>query len=191
MITREQVSAAQVSNLDTLFNLTTKAFAGVEKLVQLNTQFVKTALTENLEGAKRIVSAKDAQEFLEAQAALVQPMGEKAMAYSRHFYEIATETQKDIAGVAKERLAEGSQKVRDAFESFAKNAPAGSEPALAMVKQAFAAADNAIESVEKATAQVVEIAETNLQAATNAATKAAEQATATVRAASKKAAAAA
>ncbi|MBB2918225.1 MULTISPECIES: TIGR01841 family phasin PhaP1 [Cupriavidus] len=191
ILTPEQVAAAQKANLETLFGLTTKAFEGVEKLVELNLQVVKTTFAENVENAKKALSAKDAQELLALQAAAVQPVAEKTLAYTRHLYEIASETQSEFAKVAEAQLAEGSKNVQALVENFAKNAPAGSESTVAIVKSAISAANNAYESVQKATKQAVEIAETNFQAAASAATKAAQQASATARTATAKKATAA
>ncbi|MDF3833153.1 TIGR01841 family phasin PhaP1 [Cupriavidus basilensis] len=185
--TPEQFAAAQKANLETLFGLTTKAFEGVEKLVELNLQVVKATFAENVDNAKKALSAKDAQELLAIQASLVQPIAEKALAYSRHVYEITSETQSEFTKVAEAQLADNSKKVQALVENLAKNAPAGSESTVAIVKSAISAANNAYESVQKATKQAVEIAESNFQAAASAATKAAQQASATARTATKKA----
>ncbi|AQV93646.1 Phasin (PHA-granule associated protein) [Cupriavidus necator] len=186
ILTPEQVAAAQKANLETLFGLTTKAFEGVEKLVELNLQVVKTTFAESVDNAKKALSAKDAQELLAIQAAAVQPVAEKTLAYTRHLYEIASETQSEFTKVAEAQLAEGTKKVQALVDNFAKNAPAGSESTVAIVKSAISAANNAYESVQKATKQAVEIAETNFQAAATAATKAAQQASATARTATAK-----
>ncbi len=191
MFTPDQILAVQRSSLETLSSLTSKALEGFEKLVELNLQVVKTALSENLDGAKRALSAKAPQELLEIHASLVQPAGEKAVAYARKVYEITSETQQELAKVAKATMTEGSQKLRETVDNLAKNAPAGSESVVAIVKSAIAAADNAYESVEKAAAQAVEIAESNLEAAATVATNAAQQAGAKASTASKKASTAA
>eukprot|EP01041_Mallomonas_annulata_P030808 gene30809-53018_t len=47
MLTAEQVLASQKASLETLFGLTHKAFEGVEKLVELNVQASKAALSES------------------------------------------------------------------------------------------------------------------------------------------------
>ncbi|WP_029049889.1 phasin family protein [Cupriavidus sp. amp6] len=175
----------------TLSSLTSTALEGFEKLVELNLQVVKTALSENLDGAKRALSANAPQELMEIQSSLVQPAGEKAVAYARQVYEITSETQKELAKAAKATVTEGSQKLRETVDDLVKNAPAGSESVVAMVKSAIAAADNAYESVEKAAAQVVEMAVSNLEAAATMATNAAQQAGAKASIASRKASAAA
>ena len=58
-------------------------------------------------------------------------------------------------------------------DTAVKNAPAGSENAVALVKSAVAAANNAYESVHKASKQAVEVAEANFQAMSSTAVKAA------------------
>ena len=63
-----------------------------------------------------------------------------------------------------------------------KNAPAGSENAVALVKSAMAAANNAYESVSKAAKQAADVAEANFTAVTNTAMKATQAASKTKRA---------
>jgi phasin family protein len=100
LLTPEQFAAAQKANLETLFGLTSKAFEGVEKLVELNIQVVKSTIAEGQENAQRALSVKDAQELLALQASLTQPVAEKVLSYGRHLYEIASATQAEFARVA-------------------------------------------------------------------------------------------
>ena len=125
MLTAEQVFAAHKANLDTLFGLTNKAFEGVEKLVELNLQLAKTALGEVAENTQAALSVKDAQELLSLQAALLQPTAEKAAAYSRHLYDIATSTNSEVTKLAEAQLAEVQSKFTAVVDSAAKNAPGG------------------------------------------------------------------
>ena len=80
MLTAEQLLAAQKANVETLFGLTSKAFEGVEKLVELNLAVAKTAMSEAAENTVAAMSVKDAQELLALQAAMLQPTAEKAAA---------------------------------------------------------------------------------------------------------------
>ena len=100
MLTAEQLLAAQKTQVETLFDLTGKAFEGVEKLVELNLQVAKATLGEVADTAKASFSVKDAQELLALQAGLVQPAAEKAAAYSRHLYDIAAATNAEVTKVA-------------------------------------------------------------------------------------------
>lgn len=172
MLTAEQVIAAHKANVETLFGLTNKAFEGVEKLVELNLQVAKTALGEAAETTKAALSVKDAQELMSLQASLLQPAAEKAAAYSRHLYDIAAATNAEVAKVAEDTAADTQKKFTALVDTAIKNAPAGSENAVALVKTAMAAANNAYESVQKAAKQAADVAEANFQAVTTSAVKA-------------------
>ena len=172
MLTAEQVMTAHKSNVETLFGLTTKAFEGVEKLVELNLQVARAAMGEAAENAKAAMSAKDAQEFMALQAALLQPAAEKAAAYSRHLYDIAASSSADFSKVAEAQAADAQAKFLSVVDAAVKNAPAGSENAVALVKSAVAAANNAFEGVQKAVKQATDVAEANFQTISAQATKA-------------------
>jgi phasin family protein len=178
MLTAEQLLAAHKANVETLFGLTNKAFEGVEKLVELNLQVAKTALGEVAEGTQAALSVKDAQELLALQAGLLQPAAEKAVAYTRHVYDIAAGTNAEVVKVAEEKIAETQERFMGLVDTAVKNAPAGTENAVALVKSALSAANNAYESVHKAAKQAAEVAEANFQAVTNTAVKASQAATA-------------
>ncbi len=181
MMTAEQIVAAQKANLETLFGLTQKAFEGVEKLVELNVQVARASLTEAAEHAQAVMSVKDAQELLALQAGLLQPSAEKAAAYSRHVYDIAAATNAEVTKVAEGQVAEAQKKFMAVVDTAVKNAPAGTENAVALVKSAVAAANNAFESVHKAAKQAADVAEANFQAVTNTAVKATQAASKTKR----------
>ena len=176
MMTPEQLLASHKANVETLFGLTQKAFEGVEKLVELNLQVARTALAESADTTRAVLSVKDAQELMALQAGLLQPSAEKAAAYNRHVYDIAAATNAEVVKVAEEQLAEIQRAFTTLVDSAAKNAPAGSENAVALVKSAVAAASNAYESVQKAAKQAAEVAEANFQAVTNTAVKATQNA---------------
>lgn len=175
-LTADQFAAANKANLETLFGLTSKAFEGVEKLVELNLQVAKATLAEGAENAKAALSVKDAQELLALQASLLQPSAEKAAAYSRHLYDIATATTGEFTKAAEAQLAEMQKSYTGLVDGALKNAPAGSEQAVALVKSAMTAANNAYESVHKAAKQAADIAEANFTAVTNTAVKASQAA---------------
>ena len=181
--TPEQLVAAQKANLETLFGLTHKAFEGVEKLMELNLQVAKTSLTELAETTQAALSVKDAQELLALQAGLLQPAAEKAASYSRHLYDIMAGTNAEVTKVAEHTLADTQKKLLAVVDTAVKNAPAGTENAVAVMKSAMAAANNAYESVHKAAKQASEVAEANFQAMTQTAVKAAQSSSKAKRAA--------
>ena len=179
--TPDQFLAAQKANFETLFGLTNKAFEGIEKLVELNLQVAKASLSEVAETTKAALSVKDAQELLALQSTLLQPASEKAAAYSRHLYDIVAGTNAEVTKVAESTMAETQKKVLSLVDNAVKNAPAGTENAVALVKSAVAAANNAYESVHKAAKQATEVAEANFTAMTNTAVKATQAATKTAK----------
>ena len=177
-LTADQILAAQKANLETLFGLTTKAFEGVEKLVELNVTASKAALAEAQSTAQAALSVKDAQELLTLQASLFQPLAEKTAAYSRHLYDIAQGTGAEFSKAFEAKAAEAQQAFVGLVDSASKNAPAGSETAVAVMKSAVAAANNAFESVQKAVKQASDVAEANFNAVSSQAVAAAKTATA-------------
>ena len=176
-LTADQILAAQKANLETLFGLTTKAFEGVEKLVELNVTASKAALAEAAGTAQAALNVKDAQELLTLQASLFQPLAEKTAAYSRHLYDIAQGTGAEFSKAFEAKAAEAQQAFVGLVDSASKNAPAGSETAVAVLKSAVAAANNAFESVQKAVKQASDVAEANFNAVSSQAVAAAKTAT--------------
>lgn len=176
MLTAEQLLAAQKANVETLFGLTTKAFEGVEKLVELNMTASKAALAEAAETTQNMLSVKDAQELLALQAALFQPLAEKSAAYSRHVYDITSAASADFTRQFEGQVADAQKKFLAVVDNAAKNAPAGSETAVAVFKSAVAAGNNALESVQKAVKQAADVAEANFNAVASTAVNAGKSA---------------
>ena len=181
----EQFAATQKSHVETFFNLTNKVFEGVEKLTNLNLQATKSIFAETQETTQKALSGKDPQDLAKLQNALAQPAAEKAQAYSRHVYEILTGTQAEFLKVAEAQFAEYSQSTQSFIDNLTKNAPAGAETAVALLKSTITAANTTYDTVHQATKQAVELAESSFDAATTAASKAAKETTAQASRASK------
>ena len=91
----------------------------------------------------------------------MQPLAEKTAAYSRHLYDIASGSGAEFGKAVEEQAADAQKKFMGLVDTASKNAPAGSETAVAVMKSAVAAANNALESVQKAVKQATEVAESN------------------------------
>ncbi|ANQ83927.1 phasin family protein [Azoarcus olearius] len=181
--TPEQITAAAKANIETLLTLANSAFSNVERLAALNLNTARSVLEDGVANTKALLAAKDVQEFVSLQTSLAQPLIEKAVAYNRSVYEIASQSQEELSKLFEGQVAELNKSLAAALDKAAKSAPAGSDVAVAAVKSAIAAANSAYDSVSKAAKQVAEIAEANVAAATNATVKAV---TTTSKAASKK-----
>jgi len=179
----EQFSSATKTNLEAQFalfsSLTSKAFEGIEKIVELNLTAAKATLEESTAAAKQLLSAKDPQEFFSLSAAQAQPSAEKAIAYGRHLAAITSGTQAEFSKAAESQIAETNRKVLSLVEEVTKNAPAGSENAVAMLKSAIGNANAGYEQFSKTSKQAVEAIEANLTSAVNQFTQAAEKSRAT------------
>jgi phasin family protein len=177
-LTADQILAAQKANLETLFGLTTKAFEGVEKLVELNVTASKAALAKPPEHRPGRTERQGRARTADLQASLFQPLAEKTAAYSRHLYDIAQGTGAEFGKAFEGKASEAQQAFVGLVDSASKNAPAGSETAVAVLKSAVAAANNAFESVQKAVKQATDVAEANFNAVSTQAVAAAKTATA-------------
>ncbi|AEG93563.1 phasin family protein [Ramlibacter tataouinensis] len=178
MLTAEQILASHKANVETLFGLTAKAFEGVEKLVELNMTASKAAIAEAAGTTQALLSVKDAQELLSLQASLFQPLAEKTAAYSRHLYDITSGTGAEMGKTFEATASDAQRKLLAVVDNAAKNAPAGSETAVAVFKSAVAAGTNALESVQKAVKQATDVAEANFNTMANTAVNAAKSTTA-------------
>jgi phasin family protein len=163
MMTPEQFTAANKANLDALVELTRKSFEGVEKMVALNLQAMRCAMGESAERSKALLAVKDAQGLASLQAHLVQPTTEQVTAYSRQVYDIATSTQSEVSRLVESQMATAQEKILALVDAAVKNAPAGGDGSLAMIKQAVTAANGALENVQKAAKQALNVAEANFK----------------------------
>ena len=165
----EQFSNATKANFESQFaifsSLTTKAFEGMEKLVELNLTAAKASLEESSTTTRQLLAAKDPQEFFSLTAAQAQPSAEKAMSYSRQVAAIAAGTQAEFTKAAEAQIAETNRKVITLVDEVTKNAPAGSENVVAAIKASIGNANAGYEQLTKTTKQAVEAMETNVNAA--------------------------
>jgi phasin family protein len=173
MITVDQITASTKTNLDTALGLSTKTFAGFEKIVELNLAAAKALMTESFTSVQTLLAAKDLQQVLALQTGAFAPMAEKAAAYGRHVYGIAVETSAEFTKAFEGKTAEGQKAFGQVMENITKNAPAGSESAMAVLKSALASSQSAIESAQSAAKQALAMAEKNVTTVTEQALSAA------------------
>ena len=164
--TPENLSEAQKQNIEAMMKLSQKAFEGIEKMVDLQLNAARASLQETSEKFKALMSVKDASDVMNINKNLATPYAEKALAYSRTIYDIASQTSGEVQRLIDAQIAEANKKLVDALDEFAKSAPAGSESVVAMMKSSLTAANSAYETANKAARQVVEMAERNMRAAT-------------------------
>jgi phasin family protein len=165
----EQVLAANKAAVAEAQALAASAFAGFEKLVTLNLATTKSALFDTTGDFASAFSAKNPTDALAAQAAMVKPLAEQAIAYGRSVYAIATETTAELTAATEGKLAEAQKTMAAALETMTKNAPAGTEQVVAAVKAAVVAGQNAMDSAKVSAKKAVEMAEKQAFTATESA----------------------
>ncbi|MEO7160372.1 MAG: phasin family protein [Polaromonas sp.] len=168
----DQLIATQKTNVEAFAGLSEKAFASFEKLVELNMAASKALLGESITNLQALTSVKDANELLALQSGLVQPLSEKAASYSRHLFDILSGASADFTKVFESTSAESQKTVTALLETSLKNAPAGSEAAVAVIQSAITASNNVVESAQKSAKQALQVVESNISAVTSASQKA-------------------
>ena len=180
--TPEQFLAASKNGFEAQFAALTalnkKAFEGFEQFVSLNVNAAKATFEESTAAAQQLVSAKDAQEFFNLTAAQAKPNAEKALAYGRHLATITSATQQEFTKAVEAHIADTNAKVIALIDEVTKNAPAGSEQAVAALKTVVGNVNASYEQLSKAKKQAVATLEENLANATKQFTQATEKTTA-------------
>jgi len=169
----DQITATNQANVEALKTLTTKAYAGFEKFVELNLAASKALMSESFAHTQAVLGAKDAKQMMELQAGMAQPMAEKSASYGRHVSAIANETGAEFTKAAESKLAEAQKAFADAMDTLSKNAPAGTESVVAILKNALTTSQTAIDSAQTSAKKAMEMAETSFTAATEQALSAA------------------
>ena len=168
-VTPEQIQTANKANVEALLAVANAQFSAFEKLANISAGAVKTAFEDSITNTRALLGAKDVQEFVNLQNSFAQPAIEKAIAYSKSVYEVASETNAELSKVAEKRVAEWNENFSSLLDKAVKNAPAGSDVAVAAVKSMIAAANSAYDNMAKVAKQATEIAEANVAAATETA----------------------
>ena len=170
--TNDQLIATQKTNVQALAGLSEKAFSSFEKLVELNLAASRAQMGESIAHLQALGEIKDAQALLAFQSGLLKPMSEKAASYSRHLFDILSGSRADFSKVVESTSAQSQKSVTALLENSLKNAPAGSEAAVAVIKSAIDASSNAVESAQKSAKQALEAVESNMNSLTSASQKA-------------------
>jgi len=186
--TPAQFAEIQKSQLDTIYALSHAVFGAAEKVTDLNLAAAKALLEESSETAQTYIGVRDVKELTSLNAGFAQPTFEKFVSYNRNLYSILSAASAEISKIVEVRIADTNRKVAGMVDFAAKNAPAGSESAVSLIKNAFAASNTAYDTFAKAAKQAVSVAESNINAATQATLNATANAGEAVKSASRKSA---
>jgi len=147
---------SQIASFQALSN---KIIEGTEKAIALNIAATKASVEKSIAHAKELSSAKDPQEFFSLTAAQAKPNGENLASYNRHLTDIAAEVRGEFTKTAQAHFTDTKSKITALVDAVTKNAPAGSENVVAILKSAIANASAGYEQLTKTTRQTVETIE--------------------------------
>jgi len=170
--TNDTFIASQKTNVDALTGLSEKAYSSFEKLVELNMAASKALMGESIANMQAMSQIKDAQALMAFQSNMLKPMSDKAASYSRHVFDILSGSSADFSKIFESTSAQSQKSMTALVDASLKNAPAGSEAAVAVIKSAIDAGSNAVESAQKSAKQTLQVVESNMNSMASAAQKA-------------------
>lgn len=173
----EPFVAANKASVDALLALASAALSSAETINLLNQTAARSLLETGMVNTKTEFGAKNPLEALAESTSQVQPAIGQVVAYNRSLYEISMQSNDEVFKQIEAQLAIFQSHISGLVEKAAKNAPAGSQVALAAVKSAIDAANVAFGNMKNVVKQAAELTEAKVAKATSAATNAAAKAT--------------
>ena len=169
-VTPETIVAASKANaeagLKTATSFITTLFTAVERVSSLNLATARGAFDDSVAFSKAVIAAKDPKALAALNLSAMSPAVEKSVAYGRSLSDIGGDTQEELTKLVEAETSVLGQNFDTALEGLFKNAPAGSESAVAAVKAALANANSAYEGASKAAKQVAAAAQASVEKAT-------------------------
>ena len=180
-VTPETIAAAAKSNAEAGLNsasaFVAAVFTAVERVSTLNLATARTAFDDSVAFSKAVMATKDPKALAALSLGAMTPSVEKSVAYGRSLSVIGADTQEELTKLVEAEASVLGQNFDTAVEALFKNAPAGSESAVAAVKAALANANSAYEGATKAAKQVAAAAQASVEKATEVAVESVEKGT--------------
>lgn len=125
----EYIRAVHKSVFDTTFGILNKAYDGIEKLVELNVQTVKSILGESQERLAESFSTQQPHTPFAQQGSLALAAFEKLQAYRSPACKVLSETQAELTTFAEAQFRQYRHEAQTFVDSIVRNVPAASETA--------------------------------------------------------------
>ena len=179
MITvNEQMNDFQKTAVDAAVRFARMSVDNVERMLALNLQMTKASLDDTAHNLKAISSVKDVQDLNTLRTKLSENSLEQAVDYSRSMYELAQNAQAELSQMIEGQVTGFQKELADSIDKVARNAPAGSDVAVAAMKSSLAATTAAMDNMTKAARQAASFADNNFKAAASGAAKTVQTASA-------------
>jgi phasin family protein len=174
--TPEQFIAINKASLEAALRFAGVALDGAERLIDLQLKTAKSALADGLQSARAMTSVRDFDQLAALKDTVVQPTFEKATAYAKEVYDVATAAQADLSKVVEEQVSEFNKQMISALDQMVKTAPAGSEVGIAAMKSTLAAVNSGFDNFTKVAKQFGEATQNNIEVVANQTIEAAKKA---------------
>jgi len=161
----EQFADLNKSNVERATRLAAIALENTQKLVNLNLATARDAWAQSVESVQAVSTVKDVQDLFALRTKLAESGVQHALAYSRNLYDLASQAQADYAAASEEVWSNYTKSMATWVEKATQSAPAGSDVAVNAFKSTVAATTAAFDQFQKATKQVVNLADASVRAA--------------------------
>lgn len=169
----EQLIALNKAQIEAVARFASVALQGAERILDLQMDAAKSAFADSIENVKALASVKGVQDLGALKDNVTQPSIEKATTYAKGLYDAALQTQTQFSQLLEEQVAQFNKQVVTFLDGAVKNAPAGSDVAIAALKSGIAAVNASYDNLAKIAKQFTETAQSNFEfAATQAANEA-------------------
>ena len=158
------------ANLETALTVADITLESAEQLVDLQLRTAKDVLAQSMRHVQAFSDVRNVQDFVALQSKAVRPDLDKALAYSRDVYAVATHAQERIGQVLKSRLSELGGEIITAVDHAAKSTP-DTGAALTALQSTFAGAGNGDQRRARAAARTGKSAATRRTSAKRKAAK--------------------
>ena len=164
-----KMTEIQGESLNTAFALSTKAIERAQELADLNFTATKEVFVEAQDGLEQALTVKDPQAFVSyVQSDAFAPLGNKLAAHQRAVAKIVRDGQVELAEVAEAQLEQFQEGVQNWVNTFAANAPAGSDVFVNALKTSVGTALQGFEQFQAAAKEAAAVAEANAEQAVEA-----------------------
>lgn len=167
----EKLTELNQKATEAALKLTQLSMAQGERLMKLQLEAVRSMIDDGMKSAKSLMEARDPQQWSALQQKNMQDMLARMTEYSRSVQDIAGKTQKEINELFESRASAMNAQFQGMVDEMAKTAPAGSEPAVAAMKQTLAAANALADTMTRTAQQFAKSAESAIKVAADAAAK--------------------
>ncbi len=168
----EQLTAAQKASAEVMMALVRTAFGGVERLTTLNIAASRELVNNVIANAQQVLSIKDPSELTKINTSLAQPNMDKWIEYSRSLYDLTSQMQKEVTSVMEAQYNSFTKNASSAIQKTTASTPVGGDVFAAAMNSMLTASTKAFDNMTGMAKQLANIAEANVQAASNATAKA-------------------